>query len=249
MYSQATDLLEEGEYIDDSLRPSRFSLEYLRFYLAGLGVIGLGAVVFVFRQQIGGVDALTLSTVAGGLGLLGFVVMSFGEAERMMLKYFFTDRKIIMQEGIIGKDFITIRYEEITDTTLDQTVIEGFFDVGKLQVNTPGTDDSELTLHGLKNPDKYKVKLGKAASEGRMAQDRQGQEVQQQQRQGPANPDDPRGGRRKELEAELGRIYMEKKRLERRYNNGQIGEDAYRDRWYTLQGREDQVMRQLEQSS
>lgn len=103
------------------------------------------------------------------LGFLLVIPLALGiysEVMRRETTYYFTDRKIIEENGLIDKNYKTIDYDRIQNVTLDEDIEERIFSVGDIVVNTAGTDRAEQRLNGLKKPENYRRLIGERMESG-----------------------------------------------------------------------------------
>lgn len=234
MLSKVEDLLEEGESLQETVHPSRLNRAYLLWYFVGALVALLaGGLFYAASTQLIPPQPWW---VYAGVFVLGLLLATVGELRRSFVMYHFTDRKVVKETGILNKSMDTVHYDRVTETVLHETFWQRVFGLGDLYINTAGTDTTEVALHGLKHPERYKVEIGGRAM-GNAGDDGTGT-----QRQG----HDEDRFTHDWFEAELGRIERKRTALKQRYRNGEVGEDEYARQIYLLRGAEDEVLHLLD---
>ena len=79
-------------------------------------------------------------------------------------EYVVTSRRILIQSGLIGTDYATVYYKDISDVRLDVGLAESFFRVGNiiLRINGMGyKSGSSLTMAAIENPKEIYRKVQK----------------------------------------------------------------------------------------
>lgn len=158
MLSQVEKLLGDDEELRTTINPSRYDSRYLnRFVIAGL-IMVLG-IVSVLAGWMEVVPFIPL-TLLGGLGLVVASAFAFfTELRRRFVMYHVTTRKIIEETGIVDKRTVTVPFDRITNTFIEENLEERLFDVGDIHIATAGTDTPEMVLNGVKLPAEFKVDL------------------------------------------------------------------------------------------
>jgi len=95
---------------------------------------------------------------AAGLGLvliaLGLFLMWYLKKAN---KYAFTNKRILIHRGWLSTRLISIDYDKITDTHIEEPIIDKIITkTGHLAVNTAGTSVQEAVLKHIESP--YEVK-------------------------------------------------------------------------------------------
>lgn len=157
MFSTVEDLLADDERLQRTINPSRFDSTYLRSFVIAffLVVIGVGIVGVGFLEQM-----MRLAAPVGVLvAVAGLLIASMAEVRRRFVMYHITDRKVIEETGIIDKEVVTVAFDQIANTAIDEDLQERLFDVGDIYISTAGTDTTEMVLNGVKDPAGFKVDL------------------------------------------------------------------------------------------
>ncbi len=106
-----------------------------------------------------------LSSFLGVVFIL-FIVFYFGWYLKEANNYAFTNKRVLIHQGWIGSQLISVDYNKITDVT----VVEPFLDklvlrTGHLKINTAGADSQTISLKNLAEPYKIKNKLDEIREE------------------------------------------------------------------------------------
>lgn len=118
--------LLQNEKIEMTLKPSRFASFML--YLAG-GILTI--------------------TIVGAL--IGIPVLIIAEVLRRATNYHITNKRIISEFSLLGRKTSSVAYDKIQDVHFSQGLIDKFFKVGTININTSGSNLIELQLKGIEN--------------------------------------------------------------------------------------------------
>src|SRR5919201_2076010 len=134
--------LHPGEQIVFQGRPIWRSI--LSFYITGF----IGSVV------IGVIVALIASTA---VGVLVFVVLFaidvlVGFLRRVSTRYTITTQRLRIERGLLSKHVQQTRIERVQNVNTNQTFVSRILRVGTVDFDTAGTDDSDFTFTGVRNP-------------------------------------------------------------------------------------------------
>ena len=160
--------LRQGEHIVFHGHPSWRAI--LSFYIKGLGVaVVLGAIGWLAGSAgLGIVIAVVLFAVAV---LVGFV-------RRLATSYTITNQRLRIRRGIVSRNVQETRVDRIQNVNTDQGVLERILQVGTVDFDTAGTDDSDFAFAGVAQPETVSRKVEQALHEASQAQ------AQAQQQQG-----------------------------------------------------------------
>ena len=135
--------LQSGEKVIYQGHPSWRAI--VGFYLKGFAV---GAVA-------GALAALINEGV--GLGIVTFVIIAaitivVGFIKRVATVYTITDRRLNIKIGIIARKIQETRLQRVQNVNFTQGVYERVMQVGNVDFDTAGTDDSDFTFDGVSSP-------------------------------------------------------------------------------------------------
>ena len=134
--------LHPGEEIVFEGRPVWRST--LSFYITGL----VAAVI------IGVIVALIASTGLGvAVWLVLFALVVFvGFLRRLSTRYSITNQRLRIERGILSKHVQQTHIERVQNVNTRQSFIERILQVGTVDFDTAGTDDSDFTFVGVGSP-------------------------------------------------------------------------------------------------
>jgi len=132
--------LQQGEQIVFATRPSR--LGQLFWYAIIVGLL-LGSLVF------GGIK----DGFFWWMLLVGAILLVIPEINVKKASYFFTNYKIVIEEGIINKTWTHIAYNMITDVRVKKDIFERILGIGDIVVNTAGSTAYEGSITDINDPE------------------------------------------------------------------------------------------------
>ncbi|MDY6778384.1 MAG: PH domain-containing protein [Candidatus Nanohaloarchaea archaeon] len=242
MLSRVADLLEPGEEVHETVNPSVFDRRFLVPYLAAFAIFASILVVMAGFDSVEGVFPIRPLGVAPLL-VVPVLIAVVAEVKRRFIMYHFTDRKLIVERGILRKDFVTVRYDRVTDTRTEQTLLDRVLRTGDIEISTAGSDAFEARIRGIRNPSIYKVGID---SEGRVAMDvsdvgdivlRDGsEELEVVEESLP----------RRVIASRLSRVEVEKDELESAREEDELEDKEFQEQMAELRGRERELLDLLE---
>jgi uncharacterized membrane protein YdbT with pleckstrin-like domain len=90
---------------------------------------------------------LPLILVAAGIV---FFAIQYGMVRRT--HYVITTEEVYRKEGLISQDVLKIRHDRIQNTTCSQSALERLFSFGDITIYTAGSDDLEILLTNVSQP-------------------------------------------------------------------------------------------------
>src|SRR4051812_6597862 len=141
--------LMEGESLLWRGRPSWRAM--MSFWVS---VALLAIVVLVLGIVIGqGTWSGLLAAVIAVVGLIK------GWLERVATMYTITDRRIIIRKGILSRHERAAHIDRVQNVNLTQSFLDRIFQVGTLDFDTAGTEDSDFRFSGIADPDELRQKI------------------------------------------------------------------------------------------
>jgi uncharacterized membrane protein YdbT with pleckstrin-like domain len=134
--------LHEGEEIVFAGHPSWRAV--LLFYIAGVAIAAAAA-------AIGALASGTGIAVLAGVVVLGIVVL-VGLVKRKATRYVITTERLHIRRGILSKATQETRVQRVQNVNTEQSLFERILQVGTVDFDTAGTDDSEFRFVGVSNP-------------------------------------------------------------------------------------------------
>jgi uncharacterized membrane protein YdbT with pleckstrin-like domain len=97
------------------------------------------------------------------LGLIAFgVVLLVGFIRRWATVYSVTNRRLHIKRGIVARHVQETRLERVQNVNYRQSVIQRILQVGDVDFDTAGTDDSDFVFMGLSQPERVVAKVDRA---------------------------------------------------------------------------------------
>ena len=97
------------------------------------------------------VDLSSQTAFLAGL-IVAFVTLVWGLLETIRWKYTVTSKRVISRHGLISVTEQTARLERVQDLTLHQSLFDRMFGVGRLTIDTAGSEGGALEFRALENP-------------------------------------------------------------------------------------------------
>src|SRR6476620_10454964 len=141
--------LMEGEAL---LRRGRPSWRAMMSFWFSVGLLAI--VVLVLGIVVGqGTWAALIAAVIAVVGLIR------GWLLRVATLYTVTDRRIIIRKGILSRRERAAHIDRVQNVNLTQTFFDRMFQVGTLDFDTAGTEDSDFKFTGISEPDELRTKI------------------------------------------------------------------------------------------
>lgn len=155
MYSPGAMDLHAGEEIVFKGHPSWRGV--LAFYIKGtLGALVIGAILWFAWSEAGAV--LVFAVLFGLTVLIGFIM-------RIATVYTITTERLSIRRGIISKHVQQTSVDRVQNVNTSQSPIERLLQVGKVDFDTAGTEDSSFTFDAVADPDEIVAAVDHAKRE------------------------------------------------------------------------------------
>jgi uncharacterized membrane protein YdbT with pleckstrin-like domain len=135
--------LHPGEEIVFQGHPSWRSV--LLFYVAGLLLVGVAA-------AIGALASGAVVAILAGVVVLALVLL-VGLIKRAATRYVITTERLHIRRGLLAKRTQETRVQRVQNVNTQQSLFERLLQVGTVDFDTAGTDDSEFRFVGVGNPE------------------------------------------------------------------------------------------------
>ena len=116
----------------------------LGFYVIGVAVAAAGA-------AIGALASGAAIAVLAGVVVLALVLL-VGFVKRMATRYVITTERLHIRRGILAKATQETRIQRVQNVNTEQSFFERVVQVGTVDFDTAGTDDSEFRFVGVATP-------------------------------------------------------------------------------------------------
>jgi uncharacterized membrane protein YdbT with pleckstrin-like domain len=144
--------LQAGEKILYEGHPSWRAI--LAFYLKGF--VGALIVAVIAKIADGTGSAVLAFAVIGGLTVLaGFI-------KRVATTYTITDHRLNIKRGIVSRKVQETRLARVQNVNYNQSVFQRMLQVGDVDFDTAGTDDSGFVFAGVADPEDVKERVERA---------------------------------------------------------------------------------------
>jgi uncharacterized membrane protein YdbT with pleckstrin-like domain len=135
--------LHPGEEIVFEGHPSWRAV--LVFYVAGIALVAVAAAIGALISGVG--LAIPLGAV-----VLALVIL-VGLIKRKATRYVITSERLHIRHGILSKRTQETRVQRVQNVNTEQSFFERIMQVGTVDFDTAGTDDSEFKFVGVANPE------------------------------------------------------------------------------------------------
>ena len=115
------------------------------FYLKGIAAAAAVGIVVKLIDSTG-LGLLAFAVIVGITILAGFV-------KRVATVYTITDRRLNIKRGIIARKVQETRLQRVQNVNYTQSVYERIMQIGDVDFDTAGTDDSDFVFAGVAQPE------------------------------------------------------------------------------------------------
>jgi uncharacterized membrane protein YdbT with pleckstrin-like domain len=144
--------LQAGETIIYQGHPSWRAI--LGFYLKGF----LAAIVVAIVVAL--VDSTGLA-IGVGAAIVAITVLA-GFIKRVATVYTITDRRLNIKRGIVARKVQETRLQRVQNVNYNQGVYERIMQIGDVDFDTAGTDDSNFVFAGVAQPEQVVEQVDRA---------------------------------------------------------------------------------------
>jgi uncharacterized membrane protein YdbT with pleckstrin-like domain len=144
--------LQAGESIIYQGHPSWRAI--VGFYLKGILAAAVIAVIVAL------VDSTGLAVVVGAV--IVAVTILAGFVKRVATVYTITDRRLNIKRGIIARHVQETRIQRVQNVNYSQGVYERVMQIGDVDFDTAGTDDSNFVFAGVDQPEQVVEQVDRA---------------------------------------------------------------------------------------
>lgn len=147
--------MEQGEHVIFEGHPSWRSI--LDHYIKGALIALVLAVIAYFIEDTG-LAVLVFAVVFGVTVVVGYV-------RRIATVYTITNKRLRIKRGIIARKIQEARLERVQNVNVTQSVTQRILQIGAVDFDTAGTDDSDFTFTGIADPESVVEAVDKAQRE------------------------------------------------------------------------------------
>jgi uncharacterized membrane protein YdbT with pleckstrin-like domain len=117
----------------------------LSFYVSGVAIVAVAAAIGAL------VSGAAIAILAGAVVLA--IVIIAGLIKRQATRYVITSERLHIRHGILSKTTQETRVQRVQNVNTEQSFFERIMQVGTVDFDTAGTDDSEFRFVGVANPE------------------------------------------------------------------------------------------------
>jgi uncharacterized membrane protein YdbT with pleckstrin-like domain len=117
----------------------------LSFYVSGVAIVAVAAAIGAL------VSGAAIAILAGAV-VLAIVILA-GLIKRQSTRYVITSERLHIRHGILSKTTQETRVQRVQNVNTEQSLFERIMQVGTVDFDTAGTDDSEFRFVGVANPE------------------------------------------------------------------------------------------------
>jgi uncharacterized membrane protein YdbT with pleckstrin-like domain len=117
-----------------------------------MAIVVPGALVALLVLVVGLWAGLSASTAVIITVVVALVTVVWALLETIRWKYTITNRRVFVRHGLISVQEQTARLERVQDVTLRQTLFDRIFGVGRLAIDTAGSEGGALEFKALTQP-------------------------------------------------------------------------------------------------
>jgi uncharacterized membrane protein YdbT with pleckstrin-like domain len=117
----------------------------LRFYVIGVVLVGVAVAIGAL------VSGTAIAILAGAVALAILVLV--GLVKRSATRYVITTERLHIRRGLLSKSTQETRIDRVQNVNTKQSLFERMLQVGTVDFDTAGTDDSEFRFVGVGNPE------------------------------------------------------------------------------------------------
>jgi uncharacterized membrane protein YdbT with pleckstrin-like domain len=138
----------------------------LRFYVVGVILVGVAAAIGALVSGAG------IAILAGAVALA--ILVLAGIVKRSATRYVITTERLHIRRGLLSKATQETRIDRVQNVNTEQRPLERLLQVGTVDFDTAGTDDSEFRFVGVANPADVVRAVDRAQRNAAAAGDRSG---------------------------------------------------------------------------
>jgi uncharacterized membrane protein YdbT with pleckstrin-like domain len=117
----------------------------LAFYVGGIAIVAVAAAIGAL------VSGVAIAILAGAVVLALVVVV--GLIKRQATRYVITSERLHIRHGILAKKTQETRVQRVQNVNTEQSFFQRIMQVGTVDFDTAGSDDSEFRFVGVANPE------------------------------------------------------------------------------------------------
>jgi uncharacterized membrane protein YdbT with pleckstrin-like domain len=153
--------LRSGETVIFQGHPSWRAI--LGFYFKWLLVAAVAGGLAALVTAVG--DELNVGIIVVVVAVVMALAIVVGLVKRIATTYSITNQRLHIKRGIIARKIQQTRIERVQNVNITQSAIERVLQVGTVDFDTAGTDDSEFSFVGVAQPEQVMAAVEQAQHE------------------------------------------------------------------------------------
>ena len=117
-----------------------------------MAIVVPGALVAILVLVVGLWAGLSAGTAVIVTVVVALVTVAWALLETIRWKYTITNRRVFVRHGLISVQEQTARLERVQDVTLRQSLFDRMFGVGRLDIDTAGSEGGAFEFKALTEP-------------------------------------------------------------------------------------------------
>jgi uncharacterized membrane protein YdbT with pleckstrin-like domain len=158
--------LHPGENVLFEGHPSWRSI--LGFYLKGLVLAAVAGGVAALVTKIAD-DKIKSAIVIAAAAAVFAIVLVVGLLKRIATTYTISNQRLHIKRGIVSRRVQQTNLDRVQNVNTNQSMLERLLQVGTVDFDTAGTDDSDFTFAGVSQPERVVQAVDKAQREAAAA--------------------------------------------------------------------------------
>jgi uncharacterized membrane protein YdbT with pleckstrin-like domain len=158
--------LHPGENVLFEGHPSWRSI--LGFYLKGLVLAAVAGGVAALVTKIAD-DKVKSAIVIAAAAAVFAIVLVVGLLKRIATTYTISNQRLHIKRGIVSRRVQQTNLDRVQNVNTNQSMLERLLQVGTVDFDTAGTDDSDFTFAGVSQPERVVQAVDKAQREAAAA--------------------------------------------------------------------------------
>ena len=123
----------------------------LGFYIKGLVLAAIAGAIAAIATRIADDEVSTGLVVAVVLAIVVLTLL-VGFVKRMTTTYSITNQRLRIQKGLVSRSVQQTRIDRVQNVNTRQSVLQRLLQIGTVDFDTAGTDDSDFTFTGVAEP-------------------------------------------------------------------------------------------------
>ncbi len=139
--------------------------QFLGQWIAGLMVAALfAAAIYYFRDDLARQSRWAMPWAYALPLLVALLTFGFVGLQRRKRRYSITNRRVIVETGLVVRDSNEIRIQDIRSINVTKSAVVGLLGIGNVEFSSAATDDADVVFFGVAGADKVRDLVRKLQS-------------------------------------------------------------------------------------